>query len=248
MTSVTQRQVEVTTNSPRHILAQIAPEAVPVLYDLAEGTWPPQSRSKGKTFSPVRPIGAAIPATSPRYRVLLRRRDLTTLATSWALEAGGPVEFFEWDDSGRILGPYGVRYPLYSVVPVFNERLHWCGFGINGRTGRWGGRMRAIDARIDCPVYVRSTNTADLIEGLRSVRAHPRVEEARPGLSPTNAYFDLMLRENRRTYFEARGVNQYIGPGWTSEALERAFEDRHVRAIWIAHPDRPSATPAPEKH
>jgi hypothetical protein len=244
MTTQAPAQPETANESPRRILCRMAPHVVRTLYELGERTWPQTSRpAPPGRFS----FATAKPTIAPLFRVIMRRKDLGTLQESWRLECGGPVEFFEWDDSGAIRGSYGVRYPVYSVMPVFDESGQWSGFGLNSR--RAGTEhMQALDARVDCAAFVRSTNPEELVAGLRSLAGKPRIEEIRPGVSPTSEYIDLMLSANRRSYFTNRGVNQYIGPLWTPESLDHVFDEPEVRAVWIAHPDRPGATPKPEKH
>ncbi len=236
------------------ILCGIAPEVVPVLYFLGDQSWPsPRVRVRRKGL-----LDALVPAATrpPRFKVLLRRYDLGTLQTEWRLEAAGPVEFFDWDDSGRITGNYGYRYPVYSVRPVFDElrsvpvgssvvsfashngrSLVHSGFAINCRPLRESkGYCTAIDARIEAPVYVRSNSTIDLIKDLREVAGKPRLEEGRPGISPTDAYFDLMELVNREEYFRTWGYNEYVSPGWNPESLMMSFYDPAVRAVWLPNP------------
>lgn len=227
----------------------IAPDVVPVLYRIAGSTWPQVVRSTRRKYGLVGPKETVQETLSPQYKVLLRRYDLATLTTSWRLEAGGPVEFFDWDASGRVRGAYGIRYAFYSICPAFDEVEGWSGFGLNGRqSDRLDGAMSAISARLDCPEYIRSHHASDVVAGLESLRGRPRVEEARPGMAPTDGYFDVMQRENREAYLKNRGVNQYIGPGWSPETLVQTFRDPTVRAVWIADPDLPSATPVPSQH
>lgn len=237
------------SDPPLKILSEIASEVVPVLYDIAAKTWPPGRESTHRRFGVVGPQQQVRKVLPPQYRVLLRRYDLATLRPNWRLEAGGLVDFFEWDDSGRIYGSYGYRYPLYSVSPVFDELGNWSGFGLNGRpSNRKDGALSAIDARLACDAYIRSTDAGDAVSALRTLMGRPRVEEERPGIAPALAYIEVLQRDNKRLYFLNRGVNQYVGPGWTPETLRQAFLPRWVRAVWIADPNAPSATPTPEGH
>lgn len=231
-------------SSPCHILCSIAPEIVPVLREMAEETWPRHTYREERRWGFVGPLRRVRVDLPDRFRILLRRYDPFTVKPDWRVEAGGPVEFFEWDDSGRIVGPYGIRMPVYTVRPVYDHVGSWSGFGVNCRSCQGpGGRLMALDARLDCPLYVRSRNSSDLLESLYSIRGRPRFEEARPGLSPTDPYFDLMQRINRRTYFESRGANQYLGPGWTPETLEQVFSDPEVRAVWLGDESPPAPSP-----
>ena len=100
------------------------------------------------------------------------------------------------------------------------------------------GTMSAIDARINSESYVRSTDGSTVSSALRSVAGKPRTEESRPGMDPTDGYFGVLQRENKRSYLATLGVNQYIGPGWTSEALQQAFLEQSVRALWMGDPNR----------
>jgi hypothetical protein len=233
------------------VLCGIAPEVVPVLYFLGDHSWPsPRVRPRRRGLLD-RFITPSTPA--PRFKVFLRRYDLGTLQTEWRLEAAGPVEFFDWDDSGRITGNYGYRYPVYTVRPVFDEvrvlpagssavsfasedgrSLIHSGFAINCRPLQDSrGYCTTIDARIDAPVYIRSNSTMDLVKGLKDVVGRPRIEEGRPGISPTNAYFDLMEHINREEYFRSWGYNEYVTPGWTPETLMAVFYYPAVRALWV---------------
>ena len=235
--------------SPLAILANIAPAVVPMLYELADHAWPPVRDIVAKRFGVFGPPRRVRRKDPPGNRVVLRRFDLATIRPNWRLEAAGPVELFDWDDSGRVIGSYGFRYSVYTVYPVFDENREAIGFGINGRAPSTGdGTMSAIDARLNCESFVRSTDAKAVNAALRSVAGKPRTEESRPGMDPTDGYFDVLQHENKRSYLTTLGVNQYISPGWTSESVQDAFEDPSVRALWIGDPNRPSATPEPEAH
>jgi hypothetical protein len=235
--------------TPLHVLSDIAPSLVPVLYELADKTWPGTRETARKRFGAFGPTERVREELPVQYRVLLRRYDLGTLDPCWRLEAGGPVEVFDWDDSGRITGPYGFRYPVYSVAPVYDEVGRLAGFGLNGRPStRDDGALASIDARMECASFVRSTDAGAVSAALRALAGRPRTEETRPGMAPTHAYFDVLQRVDKRLYLANRGVNQYVSPGWTPETIRAAFDDPAVRALWIADPDGPSATPEPQEH
>lgn len=235
--------------SPADVLTEIAPVVVPILYQMAEWTWPRQREQVRKRFGIVGPEQRVREELPAQYKILLRRQDLATLRPSYRLEAGGPVEFFDWDESGRVGGAYGIRYPVYSICPVYDEVGNWSGFALNGRPStRNDGCLSAIDARLECALFVRSTDPTDLISAFKSLDGKPRVEEARPGMEPTRQYFDLLQRENKQLYMINRGANQYVGPGWTSNTLRLALEEPWVRAIWISDPKGPNATPTPSGH
>ncbi|HEV3309065.1 MAG TPA: hypothetical protein VG815_00875, partial [Chloroflexota bacterium] len=234
---------------PVDILAAVAPEVVPALYKLAERTWPRQRETTRRKFGFIGPEETVREDMPVRYKVLMRRYDLATLRPSWRLEAGGPVELFEWDDSGKITGRYGFRYPVYSICPVFDESGHWSGFGLSGRPpSRDDGALNAIDARLECLAYVRSTNVSELLEALKAQEGKPRIEEARPGMAPTEEFTNVLQHDNKRTYLTNRGVNEYLGPGWTPDTIRLAFRNPRVRAVWIADPKGPNATPTPQEH
>lgn len=233
------------TNDPRGVVCALAPALAPALEEIARQTWPREVRVREKRFVVFGPTEVVTEEVPPRFRIIVRRRDLFTLEEDWRIEAGGPVEFFEWDESGAIVGAYGVRYPSYSVRPVYDEAGAWAGLGLNCRSIQVGeAYLRTVDARVTCAEYVRSAGVPDVIAGLKNLQGRPRVDEARPGLRPTHELYDVLLRENKRTYFESRGVNQYVGPGWTRETLFHAFDDPSVRAVWIG--DR--EPPKPERH
>ena len=234
------------------VLCAIAPDVVPVLQSMGDATWPSERRLERRPKGLLSTLTPE-PTLAPPFKVLLRRHDVGTLRTDWRLEAAGPMGFFEWDDSGRITGNYGYRYPVYSVRPVFEQRqpsrssapapgfalgdgrtLFHAGFAINCRPLLGShSHVTPIDARIDAPVYVRSNAPTEVVHGLSEVTGKPRVEEGRPGISPTDAYFDLMEQVNRTRYFQTWGYNEYISPGWNSESLMNVFADPSVRAVWL---------------
>jgi len=234
-----------TDSSPCAILCHVAPHVLPTLHALAERTWPSEIAVSQRRWGVLGKTEIVRERVGPRYRIILRRRDLSTLEEDWRLEAGGPVEFFDWDASGRILGPYGIRYPNYSIRPVFDEMGRWCGFALNARplVGP-ERRLQAVDARLDAPVFIRSTEVSDLVEALSSLEGKPRIDESRPGLDPTHAYFDLLRMCQRETYFKSRGVNAYVPRGWTPDTLQELFGDSGVRAVWLGEED----APRPEAH
>jgi hypothetical protein len=237
------------TDSPLRVLSEIAPPIVPILYQLAERTWPRIRESTRRRFGVIGPEERVKEELPVRYRILLRRYDLATLNPSWRLEAGGPVELFDWDDSGRITGSYGFRYPVFSISPVYDEVGRMAGLAVNGRPStREDGALDAIDARMDSAAFVRSSDIGVLSSALGSLAGKPRIEEARPGMEPTHGYFDVLQRVEKSSYLVSRGVNEYVSPGWNPETLAASFDDASVRAVWIADPNGPSATPMPERH
>lgn len=234
---------------PLTILSEIAPLVVPALYQFAEHTWPRETEIERKRFGIVGSTVRVKAELPPRYRIVLRRYDLATLDSSWRLEAGGPVDLFEWDESGRVTGFYGFRYHVLSISPVYDELGHPAGFAINGRpSNREDGALSSIDARIDTTAFVRSTDPTDLISTLRLPHLVPRIEEVRPGMAPTAGYANVLRQMDKRAYLTSRGVNEYVSPGWTPDTLRKAFEHPAIRALWIADPSGPSATPKPEHH
>ena len=62
-----------------------------------------------------------------RYKILLRRYDLATLNPSWRLEAGGAVQLFDWDDSGRITGRMASGTPSSRWAPFATKWAGWPG-------------------------------------------------------------------------------------------------------------------------
>lgn len=237
------------SESPLGILSEAAPSVVPVLYELAARSWPLTTEVERRRFGFFGPTQREKLVMPPRFKILLRRYDLATLNPSWRLEASGPIECFEWDDSGKIMGSYGFRYPVISVVPVYDERNHPVGFAVNGRpSNRPDGALGAIDARIDTAAFIRSTNVDELLPVLRSPDLRPRIEEARPGVAPTWAYVEVLKQLDKGAYISSKGANEYVSPGWTPQTLRSAFDHPAVRSVWVADPSGPSATPKPEHH
>lgn len=234
------------SKTPLDVLSELAPALAPVFYEMGERVWPRDRESTKPRFGLAGGRETARETGPRRFAVLLRKRDLFTLDLNWRLEAGGPVEFFEWEDSGTVTGSYGVRYPVISVAPVLDESRRWSGFAICPRTaGSPGGALSAIDARLDSHAFVRSMDSAEIARTLREAGLGPRVEEARPGMAPTELYFQTIRNEDRRGYFLSRGANDYVSPGWTPETIRQAFRNPRVRALRIASQTEASETPAP---
>ncbi len=224
---------ELPTKSPCEILARIAPEVAPVLLELGQQAWSPKSQRQSTVAQSGRlePVHGSTPGP---FKVLMRRYDLSTLRTDWRLEAAGPMQLLEWDESGRVNGPYAFRYQVYTIRPVFDDDGFHCGYGVNCRFLRQDQSVyEPVDARMDCAVFVRSTDLIDLLAGLRSVDGSPRTEEGRPGLAPTDAYFELMQHINRTNYFLTWGFNEYVAPGWSADTLVEVFRNPEIRAVWL---------------
>ena len=234
---------------PLRVLSELASKLVPVLYETGEKTWPREreyTRRKWGVFGPEEVVRESRPR---RFAVLLRRCDLANLRPCWRLEAGGPVEFFEWDQSGRVHGTYGIRYSVISAAPVVDENGIICGFAVNARSSTGGdGTIRAIDARVDSAVFVRSVDANDVISAVRGCAGKPRTEDSRPGMEPTSDFFHVLRYENKTDYFLRRGANQYVGAGWTPASVQDALMVPGARALIIGHPDEPSLTPEPADH
>jgi hypothetical protein len=218
-------------------LIQITPRIVPVLKCIAEQTWPARTYvEKRRRLFLLGPEERIVREGPPRYRIILRRYDLGTLRLDWRLEANGPMELLDWDDSGRVEGAYGFRYETYTIRPVYDEIEQFCGFGVNCRLLHDPeGVLHAVDARIDCSTFVHSRDIDALAAALMEIQGRPRVEEGRPGYAPTHEYAELIRRHvNKRAYFLSYGVNAYVSPGWTAEGLEQVFADPRVRAVRLA--------------
>ncbi|HZT97798.1 MAG TPA: hypothetical protein VFB34_13265 [Chloroflexota bacterium] len=213
-------------SSPSGILCRVAPAVAPLLRSMARRTWSlPESHQSS---------GAVSQGAHDPFKILLRKRDLATLRIDWRLEAAGPMQLVEWDQSGRVLGPYLYRYQVYTVRPVFDDLGVHCGFGLNGRSLRPDQTVyMPVDARVDCALFIRSTDLRELLRGLESLTGSPRTEEGRPGLAPADAYFDLMQEINRTNYFLTWGYNEYMAPGWTAETLAPVLDNPAVRAVWL---------------
>jgi hypothetical protein len=236
-------------SSALNTLAELTSTIVPVLYEVGEKTWPRLCEYRRKRWGVIGPEITVHEILPRRFTVMLRRYDLATMWPSWRLEAAGPVEFFEWDDSGRILGSYGVRYSVLSVAPVVDEQSDVAGVTINSRSATGvGGMVNAIDARIDSAAFVRAISGPDIASALRAVAGKPRVEEFRPGISPTSEYFEVVSRQNKSAYFEARGANEYLGPEWTPVSIRNAFRNPAIRAVVLGNPSEPTLVPEPAGH